>query len=126
MSATLATAIAFNLICSGQTSIKYKIFDPPQNKSEFEITYRVDLSSKRYCFDRCTTTFTLKEITANTIVFVMEERDKLDDTITFVNRENGRYFDRTRSFISGDSVLVTISEGECRKVPFTGFPARKF
>jgi len=122
-----ATAMAFNLICSGQTSWSSKIaFAPPDSVGTFEIVYRVDLSSGRYCVNKCTSTRPIHEVTTTRIIFELEERGTLDDTLTFVSRENGRYTDRTRRYISGDTVMINLSQGECRSAPFTGFPALKF
>lgn len=126
MAAAAATALAFNLICSGQAWDSYKILAPAENKRAFEITYHVDLSTKRYCSGKCTVTAPIKEVTPTQIVFELEERGTMDDTLTYVSRESGRYFDRTRRYISGDTVMVNVAEGECQIAPFTGLPTPKF
>jgi len=49
----------------------------------------------------------------------------LYDTLIYVDRESGKYFDRERR-PAAKSLLVDMAEGTCERAPFTGFPARKF
>ena len=121
-----ALASAFNLECSGTAYHVDKLMGPQTNVHPFTITYRVDLTTNRYCQNACTVTAELAKVTATMIIFEMEERDKLDDTIVDVNRESGKYLDRRRFFIPPDTLSIDMANGECRRAPFTGFPLRKF
>lgn len=124
--AATALASAFNLICSGTAWHSSGLLEPRENVRQFEYIYHVDLAAGRYCAGPCTTTSQIKQVTENLIIFDMEERDKLDDTLVYVNRENGKYWDRVRRFLPPSSVLVDMAEGSCERAPFTGFPATKF
>lgn len=124
--AIASLASSFNLECSGNAYQTMDLLGPKQNERQFEIEYRVDLAKGRYCRNACITTFALTKVTETQIIFEMEERNALDDTIVFVNRENGKYYDRDRRFLPPNKVIVNIEEGSCKSTPFTGFPDRKF
>lgn len=121
-----AVAAAFNLVCHGTAYHSSHLLGPKENEHQFEIIYHVDLGAGRYCAGPCTVTSPIKQITDTMIVFEMEERGKLDDTLVYADRESGRYFDRVRHFTSPDFLLVDMAEGQCERAPFTGLPAKKF
>lgn len=118
-------AESFNLECSGKSYTMTKImFGKPEKEWPFTRIYRVDLTAGRYCRDACTTTERLVGANQKYIVFVDDE-DSAGDADTYVNREDGSYLERHR-LMSGATFLATVSSGECRKAPFTGFPTPKF
>lgn len=122
MAGTVAAAgMAFNLICSGSAYTVQSLMGPRQNVRSFEETYRVDLAKQRWCKEACIASSELAQVTPTTIVFERDERGVVDDTVTFVNRESGRFVHRVR--LQG---FTDLWEGQCRKAQFTGFPARKF
>jgi hypothetical protein len=119
-------AARFNLVCSG-TLMSGKLGQwGMDSQRPFSQTYRVDLAHKRWCTEECRTTSSIVEITPQKILFEREERGELNDTITFVNRENGAYESRLRSGLIGSEVFVVVMQGTCKRAPFTGFPAQRF
>lgn len=124
--AALAAAAAFNLICTGTTTFRKLDLGPDDRTTQFSEVFRVDLSQKRWCYRECTSTNAFVEITPTRLVFEREDRGAYDDTVTFVNRENGVFASRIRSGIIGSAVFVTLMEGTCVRAKFTGFPAIKF
>lgn len=118
-------ASAFNLICSGTSYHVDRITAPHRNIHAFEITYRVDLTRKRYCEGQCSSTRNLSSVSETMIVFLQEQQSRVDDTIIYAKRETGQYFNRRR-WDDGRDMQVDLAEGTCRRAPFTGFPALKF
>ena len=121
-----AMTATFNLVCSGTAWHSSELLGPKENERTFEFVYRVDLASRRYCVGACTSTAPINKITDTQIIFDLEERAELDDTLRYVSRETGKYWDRERHFLPPKSLLVDMAEGTCERAPFTGFPARKF
>jgi hypothetical protein len=116
-----AAALAFNLICTGTTTTgELMDFDKP--KTPVTVVLRVDLEKNRWCSGDCKSTAAIKELRETSIIFRMGEDDNGDDFF-YVNRETGELLDRTRSFALK---WITLTQGQCEKAPFTGFPARKF
>jgi hypothetical protein len=101
MTITLAVALAstFNLICSGTAWHSSELLGPKVNERQFKYVYHVDLTAGRYCVGACTTTAAINKITDTMIIFDMQERSELDDTLIYVDRESGKYWDRQRRFI---------------------------
>ena len=126
MPVALAAAAAFNLICSGTMTSDKLGHMADESIKPFSETYRVNLASKRWCYRACTLTQPIVEVTAERIVFERDERGEYNDTISFVNRENGVFSYRYRSGFIGSDVSVILQQGKCERQPFTGFPVRKF
>jgi hypothetical protein len=123
------TPLQFDLNCSGTTTMSdLKGFrsTPFGNPSPFSRHYRVDLAQRRYCEDECTTTHPLISVEDNFIMFEDEKTSGTDHS-SGVNRENGRFMDRTRIFGS-DALTMTVfmSTASCSAAPFSGFPKRLF
>ena len=124
--ALAAAAAAFDLLCSGTTTIGTLGHSGEESTKPFSETYRVDLGSKRWCFGGCTETHPIYEVTPERIVFERDERGELNDTLSFVSRENGAFFWRYRGGFVGTDVYVIVQQGKCERRPFSRFPARKF
>ena len=118
-------ASSFNLVCTGTAYHVDKLFAPAERKNvhPFEVIYRVNLTTKRYCQGPCTTTSSLAEVSETSIVFVLDQNQSYDSMI-FANRDNGNYINRQRWY--GENVEVNLASGKCQRTPFTGFPTRKF
>jgi hypothetical protein len=121
MTGLAAAVAAFNLICTGTTT-SGELLDLGKPKTPVTVILRVDLGANRWCSGDCKSTAEIKEVRENSIIFRMGEDDNGDDFF-YVNRETGELFDRTRSFTLK---WITLTQGNCEKAPFTGFPVRKF
>ena len=119
--AALLAAATFNLVCTGATT-NGPMFDINAKGSPVRTVIRVDLDSGRWCSGDCATTSEINEIQETSIIFRAKEDERGDDFFA-VNRESGKFIDRTRSFSINWSTLTI---GTCEKAPFTGFPARRF
>lgn len=117
----ISTVAAFNLICTGTIS-SGKLFDFTTPSTEVSLVLRVNLDAKRWCSGDCYKTAPIYETTATNIVFTHSE-DKNGDKIFAVNRENGEFTDRTRSWLIN---WVSLTQGKCERSKFTGFPSQKF
>ena len=117
------TALVFNLICTGTTHIGK--FMGEDQVVQFNEILRVDLDRKRWCKEKCTETRPIFEVTPERIKFEQDIRSDMDDTLSFVNRENGVFGFRDRRWVGSD-MFVTYTQATCKRAPFTGFPARKF
>ena len=120
-----AVTSAFNLECTGTAYHINKLMGPQQNVHTFAVNYRVDLSTGRFCTAPCTVTHELAKVTETQIIFELEQKDEIDDTLVYANREDGDYMYRRRWY-DGTDMEVDMAQGECRRTPFTGFPPRKF
>ena len=122
VAALMAMAATFNLVCSG--SGLTVVGDGPTAKTTddpFTMVYRIDLDTRRYCFDKCESTSQLEAVTDTELVFKqLNESERLWSHVK-VNRESGAYFAQFRM-----GQLFSMRSGKCVPAPFTGFPARKF
>jgi hypothetical protein len=122
-SAIVLTAIAaFNLVCTG-THTSGVILGQKTRDTPMQTVVRVDLDAKRWCSGDCENTSAIIEVTAIAIIFNQRE-DKYGDEAFFVNRETGKFTDRTRIWWPAEQVDLT--RGTCVKADFSGFPTRKF
>lgn len=121
----LQTVAAFNLVCTGtyqHVPVASLPMPPPAGGTPFTIIYRVDLESRRYCADTCTTTEALASVTDTMITFRLYPLgNEASGDVSSVNRETGMY---TSVLIIGSGAIV--SQGTCERAPFTGFPQRRF
>lgn len=117
----LAAAAAFNLSCSGESYYYKQLLGPKEGVTPYHTTIRIDPDRRRWCHDECESTLDMVEVSDRYLVFIKEVRGTLDDTDFIVSRETGRLFRRTRL-----GEFVSISEAQCERAPFTGFPARRF
>lgn len=116
----LQTALTFNLICTGTMVTAGGAQGNGSQPSRIEI--RVDLSSRRFCYDDCRETQPIYSVSGTEIIL----RNETIPSESFsyfhrVNRESGASFSSVRM----DGVTIT-STGRCEPAPFTGFPARRF
>lgn len=118
---TEAVGSSFDLECVGESWDSPKLLAPIENKRPFSITYRVSLSQSRWCSGECVETTPIEEVTAGRIVFDLSDKDGPFETFTLVRRDSGRYMHRTRL-----GEFTSISQGECQRRPFSGFPATRF
>jgi len=120
VSAVLAAATAFNLVCLGATFIGDI---KKENESPFIQTFRIDLDAQRWCAGNCETTSRIFSV-SDTMIMLKLEHDKEagDESFISLNRENGVILDRTRF----NHQFFSMKTGTCERVPFTGFPAKRF
>lgn len=119
----IAMAATFNLICSGESVTTRGTGSSAETEfSEFETTYRVDLTERRWCRDKCERTFAFAAITPTELIFDDMDipSEKAYNHVT-VNRESGSY-----SVVAGWIFGTVMKTGYCTKAPFEGFPSRKF
>lgn len=121
LAATAADEQRFNLVCDGESYSVKSMLAPRENVRSFSWTYRVDLRAGQWCTEECVAPRPIIEVTDNAIVFEKENRGTLNDTITLAYRHTGVLFSRFRL-----GEFASVAEANCRKVPFTGFPARRF
>ena len=123
----LAAALGstFNLACSGAAYHVDKLLGPQKDVHQFEVVYRLDLATERYCQSACTVTSKIAEVTDTLIIFEKEQTDEIDDVVVYANRESGRYVNRRRWY-DGKDMEVDLAEGSCHRIPFSGFPKRQF
>lgn len=117
-----AAASAFNLQCDITAYVMpFGKQLSLEDKSEFKVTYRIDLAQKRWCLSGCPDTQKIEAIFERHIVLEQTDSD-IEQSITSINRESG--------YIEQKSTLKGLSKyfgsGKCVKRPFTGFPALKF
>ena len=112
----------FNLVCSG-------LRDPMLGggQVQYRSIYRIDLDRGEWCEDECRGTFPIVE--AKPLVIVLEDSDEPGTSVmNYIERETGRHrvvvADRGR-FTRPRSRIVSSSEGQCEKAPFTAFPTFK-
>jgi uncharacterized protein YceK len=121
----LSLMTAFNLVCATVSTHTQSGSHKHNDPQKFEM--RLDLDSKRWCggeADQCENTLPIQDVTESFIIIydIKEGIGKERSTFT-ISRETGKFFVSERSE-SGD--FITSTEGVCEKVPFTGFPTRKF
>lgn len=106
LTATSANAAdQFDLICKGRSSTTH---------------FRVDLASREWCWENCSGTWRIAEVTASRITF-KDERSGPSQAYNSVSRATGQWFMSARGiygFIHDDGI--------CTPAPFSGFPAAKF
>jgi nitrate reductase NapAB chaperone NapD len=120
--ALMAMAATFNLVCSG--SGLTVIGAEPNTKTtekDFNLVYRIDLDSRRYCIDKCESTSKLEAVTSTELVFKFVNESETFSSYVKVNRESGAYLS---TFKMGQ--VTSMQFGKCVPAPFTGFPTRKF
>ena len=116
----LATAAAFNLVCTGTTFIGGV---RKENQSPFNETYRLDLSAKRWCAGSCPRTNEILSADERSIMLKNDSDEKVNfESFILLNREDGSVLDRTKI----DGQLWVMNSGRCERAVFSGFPARKF
>ncbi|MBV9884439.1 MAG: hypothetical protein JO276_15625 [Sphingomonadaceae bacterium] len=117
ISAAVPIALAFDLVCSGMLrSGPVGLALPEQVGQPFEITYRIDLDSGRWCSDGCETVESVSSVFEGAIVL----RDRHDDdgsNVVTVFPAGYRFTDTT---IQGET--ATLRSGSCRAERFSGFP----
>lgn len=136
LAASVASAAAFNLLCTGQVLlysteapreaglaaaldaiVNPKPIKPP---TAFQAEYRVDLKRGRWCLhDLCDQSFQLDNVTDGELVLAYSA-DRKGLTIT-VNRETGAYYRR-----SDQPDGFTEVRGQCVRRPTPGLPKPKF
>ncbi|UZK70776.1 hypothetical protein OKW76_07070 [Sphingomonas sp. S1-29] len=120
----LQAALAFNLICSGTLTEGLMGKERPVS-----IEFRVDLKLKRYCAQACPETFDIAAFDDRMILFVNSDNEG-EKLIRYVNRESGKYYAertyRLRNATKPTDPIKDVSKLECKRAPFSGFPARKF
>ena len=120
--ATVAMAATFNLVCSGTGfTVVGSGSNAKTTDNEFSTIYRVDLDSRRYCFDKCESTSQLEAVTDTELVFKYVEESETFSSYVTVNRESGAYLSAIKM-----GAMSSMRAGNCVPAPFTGFPNRKF
>src|SRR4051812_29833241 len=108
---------AFNLACTGTM-----IAQPETKSTRSAETYRVDLRSRQFCFDRCKDRLRIARVTRGELVLLDgSDGDELH-FYTSVNRKTLRWFSRSIVGPELSSGVRTTDTGLCRIAPFTGFP----
>jgi hypothetical protein len=122
--ATLAAAVAFNLVCTGTSFIGTGLDAlKKENQSSYTETFRIDLDSERWCSGKCETTDPIYRVSRTKIVLKFEQDEKIgSESFILLNREDGSILDRTK--VSG--AFMFMNTGKCERAPFSGFPARRF
>jgi hypothetical protein len=123
----LATvASSFNLNCTATKSVS--TLGTPKSetisKDEVAFTFRVNLTTGLWCWNRCTATSRIAAVDDSSITFHRQE-DDTGDEVTTVNRRTGALFERERIFLR-PGMFITLTQGTCEPSDFTGFPAKKF
>ena len=121
IAAALATAAAFNLICTGTEMdgrIPARVADAGKGVP-FSVVYRVDLQRSRYCSEACRAIERIDSVSNVTIDFrVPRFGPGPPGRETIFYRRTGVYSD---SFTLRGRSLMRI--GRCRRAAFTGFPS---
>lgn len=113
----LKAMAAFNLVCTGTMTSQ-----PDTNVMRSAVTYRVDLRSRQFCFDRCSDRLKIARVTRSELVLLDgSDGDELH-LYTSVNRRTLRWFSRSIVGPELSSDVRTTETGSCRAAPFTGFP----
>ena len=119
LASALQMAAAFNLVCAGTPRTGPIGLALPESGGEpFEITYRIDLDSNRWCSDACDTIEPVAQVLDGQIVLRELSTPAGSSVITIFPAT--RRFTDTR--IEGDN--ATLRSGVCVAAAFTGFPVR--
>jgi hypothetical protein len=118
---SLIAALVFNLICNGYDETGTPTGTPAELKNHKVIasswTYRVDLSSMRWCADDCKFIMKIHSISDRLVVLRWSGEGLRPRVFTYFYMG---------SFSAGDRVrepdAVFLRHGECKQAPFTGFP----
>ncbi|MEN3749907.1 hypothetical protein TPR58_22230 [Sphingomonas sp. HF-S3] len=106
--------LAFNLICTGQTTFKGEVHP-------FLNVIRVDLKSGRFCEQDCKLIKPLARVISTELVFEDRDADGVFWNMRYI-RETGTYFSEVRMQV-GSSEIARWDAGSCKRGAFTGFPA---
>lgn len=110
---------AFNLVCSGTSTIR-EVKRTEAQTTPYHAVIRVDLSQRRYCLDRCRETFPLAAVSPSQIV--LQDGPILGGTVHHaVDRKSGRYTLHVNAEL-GPNGFENLSEGTCERATFGGFP----
>jgi hypothetical protein len=101
----------FDLVCEGVN----------QRQEAETIRYRIDLSAKRWCYDKCEETSDMKSASASELVLEDGFARPGIERMTKINRETGSVV-----FAYRGANLRLSFVGTCAPAPFSGFPAAKF
>ena len=116
-----AAAMAFNLSCDLHMKLVASHDTAPMEADQRK-TFRVDLTSLRWCEGDCRETKPVVRVRDTLLILIDDSDPRIDayESLT-INRESGRYDHHMR--INESSVD---EKGVCKPTPFTGFPASKF
>lgn len=118
----------FDVNCDGVSVFgQFKDFTKAERRSAQTRTFRIDLESRRWCFDKCEETFSIYAINEKFLT-LKYEKDDVAETIISINRENGQILDRFKIFsmVHPKEDLISMFTGECKRGNFSGFPALRF
>lgn len=124
--AAAAASAAFNLVCTG--TITTDSLSKRGATEPYKYTYRIDLDKKKFCEESCVAIRDIYEVqpgflklSAPENVDTIDEKRFSDSTI---DRQSGH---QSTLMSSGRraNILIMKWDGECEKIPFTGFPVIK-
>ena len=107
---------------------------------KFEDHYRVDLKTMRWCTKDCKETHSVKGLTDDLLTFDSDDStSNIGGQITLhtrfwhrVNRRTGAYDGKMFThigpgdLIEGEEDGMASADGQCEKIKFSGFPAKRF
>ena len=109
---TIQAGMSFNLVCTG--TITSRLGTEPTTER-----IRVDLESRRYCFDDCRRVTPIAQVTDGEIVFEQDAPGAGTMPIDRrVDRANWQYVSRVQ--LAGGEIRTV---AQCEVQPFTGFGA---
>jgi hypothetical protein len=131
MSAAVATALAFNLVCT-ETSVT-TFNNEPFSTTAISTVYSIDLKAALYCeHDRkgeymtssCKSIQPLASITPGAIVFTYYH-SRPDQPSYFTAMSVNRVTGELKGYTDAGA-MKSATSGQCVKQPFTGLPKSKF
>lgn len=120
----LQLVAAFNLVCTGTERsgpVGGGLLASVRESTPFVTTFRIDLERGQYCSGHCTGTIPLHSVSDTEITLHQQLTETQSGRNAGINRETGLYRD---VFILGNHMWVR--QGQCERVPFTGFPPSSF
>jgi hypothetical protein len=112
----------FKLVCNHYR----RVADYQPSKEASIWTFRIDLKSARWCSSSCDTVQALVRATEGELVLIESSYENADVRMDILFKINRRSGDGNWDwYINGrpyDMAIVT----DCKRVPFSGFPTRKF
>lgn len=118
----------FDVNCEGVSVFaEFQDITKSESRTVETRTYRIDLDSRRWCFEICEETFAIFDIDEKFLTLKYEKND-VGETIISINRENGQILDRFKIFstVHPREDFISMFTGECTRGNFSGFPARRF
>ena len=117
--AAAASALAFNLVCTGTLSST----STHGTESEFySSVYRIDLDAKKWCEGECSIQHDFAAISP--VELTLEAAGQREELSNVIDRKTGKHTVVATSG-TGPSTIVKRWKGTCKNAIFTGFPKTK-